>query len=418
MADKARECALHTLRRVWSGGAYSNIELGTALNRYGLFGVDRAFCVALVNTAIERQNCLDFLIEHSSGRAVADIDSELLAVLRLGMAQLFYMKVPDMAACNESAALVKNKSRRGFVNAVMRSACRCRERLTNELSQADGYIKVSLSPQIYSLIKSQYPDVADEIAEAFYGKNALCLRANTLRISATELAARLAESGAEAKVFGKAVLVRAGADKALAAVADGLAIVQGLSSQEAVEALEVQPGQTVVDVCACPGGKTLGAAMNMGGVGKIVAMDLHGGKLSLIEKSALSLGIDIIETREHDGKSPCDGLLGCADRVICDVPCSGIGAIKGRPEIRYKNLDTVDGLIETQRAVLSSAWCYLKEGGRLVYSTCTINKNENEGVVLPFSEKDGVRLLEMKTILPTQENKDGFFIAVLEKALE
>lgn len=416
MADKARECALHTLRRVWSGGAYSNIELGTALNRYGLVGIDRAFCVALVNTAIERQSCLDFLTERSSGRALADIDSELLAVLRLGMAQLFYMKVPDMAACNESTALVKNKSRRGFVNAVMRSACRNRERLTKELSQAEGCVKMSLSPQIYSLIKSQYPDDADGIMEAFFGKNALCLRANTLRISAAELAARLTQSGAEAQAVGKAVLVYGGADKALAAVADGLAIVQGLSSQEAVEALGAQAGQTVVDACACPGGKTLGAAMDMGGIGRIVAMDLHGGKLSLIEKSARSLGIDIIETREHDGKSPYSGLLGCADRVICDVPCSGIGAIKGRPEIRYKSLDTVDRLIETQRAVLSSAWGYLKKGGRLVYSTCTVNKAENEGVVLPFAEREGVRLLEMKTILPTQENKDGFFISVLEKA--
>lgn len=417
MADKARECALHTLRRVWSGGAYSNIELGTALDRYGIVGIDRAFCVALVNTAIERQSCLDFLTERSSGRAIHDIDSELLAVLRLGMAQLFYMKVPDMAACNESAALVKNKSRRGFVNAVMRSACRNRERLTEELSQAEGYIKMSLSPQIYSLIKSQYPDEADEISESFYGKNALCLRANTLRISAHELAARLTQDGAEAEALGKAVLVRSGADKALAAVAEGLAIVQGLSSQEAVEALEARPGQTVVDVCACPGGKALGAAMDMGGIGRITAMDLHGGKLSLIERSALSLGIDIIETREHDGKTPYDGLLGCADRVICDVPCSGIGAIKGRPEIRYKSLDTVEKLVQTQRAILSAAWGYLKEGGRLVYSTCSINKAENEGVVLPFAEKDGVCLLEMKTILPTQENKDGFFISVFEKAL-
>lgn len=416
MADKARECALYVTRRVWEQGAYSNIEIGTAVKKYGLSGVDRAFCVALVNGAIERMYSLDFLISKASGREISAIDKELLAILRLGFLQLFYMKVPDMAACNESVALVKNKGKRGFVNAVMRSACRARKSLTEQLNGADEYIKASLSRDICSLLQRQYAENAADIMASFYNSNALCLRVNTLKTTVAALNAQLKSEGAETEVQGKALLVLNGADKALEAVNSGLAFVQGLSSQEAVEALDAKEGQTVIDVCACPGGKTLGAALDMGGKGRIISMDLHANKLSLIEKSAAVLGVDIIETRAHDGRKPVSGFEELADRVICDVPCSGIGAIKGRPEIRYKSLDTVDKLIETQRAILSVAWGYLKKGGRLVYSTCTINKDENEGVLVPFAEGAMARVVSMRTVLPTENNKDGFFIAVLEKA--
>lgn len=416
MADKARECALYVTRRVWEQGAYSNIEIGTAVKKYGLSGVDRAFCVALVNGAIERMYSLNFLISKASGREISAIDKELLAILRLGFLQLFYMKVPDMAACNESVALVKNKGKRGFVNAVMRSACRARKSLTEQLNGADEHIKASLSKDICSLLQRQYAENAADIMASFYNSNALCLRVNTLKTTVAALNAQLKSEGAETEVQGKALLVLNGADKALEAVNSGLAFVQGLSSQEAVEALDAKEGQTVIDVCACPGGKTLGAALDMGGKGRIISMDIHANKLSLIEKSAAVLGVDIIETRAHDGRKPVSGFEELADRVICDVPCSGIGAIKGRPEIRYKSLDTVDKLIETQRAILSVAWGYLKKGGRLVYSTCTINKDENEGVLVPFAEGAMARVVSMRTVLPTENNKDGFFIAVLEKA--
>ncbi len=417
MGDKARECALHTVRRVCEQGAYSNIEISTAINKYGLTGVDRAFCVALVNGVIERLYGLDYLISTASGREINGIDKELLAVLRLGFLQLFYMNVPDMAACNESVALVKNKSRRGFVNAVMRNACRSKPQLAKALdTKAEGNVRLSLSSDIYSLIMKQYPERAVDIMQSFYDRNALCLRVNNLKTDAETLARELCARGAEVEQKGKALLINNGADIALQAVNEGLAIVQGLSSQEAVAALDAKAGHTVVDVCACPGGKSLGAALDMEAKGRLISMDLHENKLSLIEKSAEKLGIHIVETHSHDGRKPREELNGIADRVICDVPCSGIGAIKGRPEIRYKSLDTVANLIETQKAILANAWGYLKEGGRLVYSTCSINKDENQGVLLPFAEKCGARIVESRTVLPTEANHDGFYIAVLEKA--
>jgi len=417
MGDKARECALHTVRRVCEQGAYSNIEISTAVNKYNLMGVDRSFCVALVNGVIERLYTLDYLISTASGREIKSIDKELLAVLRLGFLQLFYMNVPDMAACNESVALVKNKNRRGFVNAVMRGACRSKAALLESLEKkAAGNVRLSLSPDVYELILKQYPDKAVDIMGAFYDRNALCLRVNNLKISGTALASKLSTEGAEVEQRGKILLVHSGADIAIKAVNEGLAIVQGLSSQAAVEALGAKEGQTVVDVCACPGGKSLGAALDMGGKGRLISMDLHANKLSLIEKSAERLGVQIVETYAHDGRKPKEELVSIADRVICDVPCSGLGAIKGRPEIRYKTLDTVGNLIQTQKAILENAWSYLKEGGRLVYSTCTINKDENEGVLLPFAEKAKANVIETRTVLPTEANHDGFYIAVLEKA--
>lgn len=417
MGDKARECALHIVRRVCEQGAYSNIEITSAVKKFGLTGVDRAFCVALVNGVIERIYPLDYLISSASGRKTEDIDKELLSVLRLGFLQLYYMSVPDMAACNESVALVKNKGRRGFVNAVMRSACRNKAVLMEGLEgNAKPYIKVSLSSDIYQLLEKQYPENALEIAKSFYDRNALCLRVNSLKTTPEELAESLMAKGVDLTVQGKALLIEKGADAALEAVSEGYAFVQGLSSQSAVEALEAREGHTVVDVCACPGGKTLGVALDMGGKGRIISMDLHENKLSLIRKTAQSLGVDIVETRAHDGRRANAELYEIADRVICDVPCSGIGAIKGRPEIRYKNMETVDSLIETQRAILASAWSYLKKGGRLVYSTCTINKDENEGVLMPFVNSSGAALKGMRTVLPTEANYDGFYIAVLEKA--
>lgn len=415
MGDKARRFALGVLRRVWENGAYSNIEINSALKKQGLEGIDKAFGVALVNGCAERLFTLDFLIEKASGRKIEEIDAELQSVLRMGFYQLFYMKVPDMAACSESVALAEGKKRKGFVNAVMRSACRNRQELTSALENSCDSVKYSLSPQICEMIAIQYPTEKDEIMESFFQPNPLVFRTNTLKLSAEELCNRLASQRCDCVTAGNAVAVTEGADKALSAVAEGLCFVQGLSSQYAVSSLEAREGDFVLDVCACPGGKSLGAALDMNNQGTIVSMDIHGNKLTLIEKNASALGVDIINTKVQDGRKLNTELLGVADRIICDVPCSGIGAIKGRPEIRYKALEGNDRLIDTQKAILKNSFAYLKRGGRLVYSTCTINKQENEEVVHPFLEESGARLVGERTVLPTEKWHDGFYVAVLEK---
>ncbi len=413
MTDKARQCAFHALRRVWEQGAYSNIVLVDAMSKYMLEGKDRAFCSALVYGAAERLLTLDFLISTVASRPAEKIQGSVLTALRLGMLQIFFMKVPDMAACSESVALLRDKGEKGFVNGVLRNACRRRTELEKLLETASDSVKYSLSPQICELIYKQYPEQATEIMASFYNQNPLCIRVNPLKTTATELKEKLGAENVEG--LPNALTVRNNSEAGLDAVTEGLAIVQGLSSQTAVALLDAKPNMTVVDCCCCPGGKTLGAAMDMEGKGKILAMDLHANKLSLVRRTAEKLGIGIVELEAHDGRVPKAELCGIADRVICDVPCSGVGAIKGRPEIRYKNMESTAALIATQKAIVSGAYTYLKQGGRMVYSTCTINKEENEGVLHEFVAKSGARLISEQTVLPTRDSFDGFYIALVEK---
>ncbi len=413
MADKARQCAFYALRRVWEQGAYSNIVLADAMQKYALEGKDRAFCSALVYGAAERLLTLDFLITTVASRPAEKIQGNVLTALRLGMQQIFYMKVPDMAACSESVALLRDKGEKGFCNGVLRNACRRREELEGLVENADVSIKYSVSKEICELISKQYEEMAESILAAFHTENPLCLRVNPLKNTVHELQSELGADTVEG--LPTALTVRGNSEAALTAVTDGKAIVQGLSSQTAVKWLDAKPNMTVIDCCACPGGKTLGAAMDMGGTGKIIAMDLHANKLSLIKKTAERLGLDNVELAAHDGRTARAELIGTADRVICDVPCSGIGAIKGRPEIRYKDMSTTAALINTQKAIAENAYSYLKKGGRLVYSTCTVNKKENEAVVKHLTDITDAVLLDEKTVLPTEQGFDGFYMALIEK---
>jgi 16S rRNA (cytosine967-C5)-methyltransferase len=202
------------------------------------------------------------------------------------------------------------------------------------------------------------------------------------------------------------------AKKALKLIESGRFFVQGLASQKAVALLGAESGHTVIDVCACPGGKSLGAAIDMQNAGQIFSFDLHANKLPLIQKSASILGIDIIHTEKHDAKIAKDNLIGTADRVICDVSCSGTGVMGSKPEIKYKSPSDFSGLYATQRAIINSASKYLKVGGVMVYSTCSINKLENELVVSEFiNQNPNFKLIEDKTILPFSDEKEGFYMA-------
>jgi 16S rRNA (cytosine967-C5)-methyltransferase len=198
-------------------------------------------------------------------------------------------------------------------------------------------------------------------------------------------------------------------------VGEGRFYVQGLSSQKAVEILRAKKGDFVVDVCACPGGKTVGAAMDMENEGEIHAFDIHENKLPLIIKNASTLGIDIIYTEKHNSKTVNVKYINKADKVICDAPCSGLGSIGKRPEIRYKSLQDINGLVETQKSILRSSVEYLKKGGELVYSVCSINKNEGENIVKEFIEQqNGYTLAYEETVLP-HGGCDGFYIAKIVK---
>lgn len=409
MADVARTAAFEALKRVEKDSAFSN--LATAKLRE-LSPVDNGFATALVMGVLETRRALDHLICLHAKKLP---EGDLLTLLRLGIYQLFYMdRVPDSAACNETVKLAKRfcgEKRAGFANAVLRSLCREKDAAVASLEEAPPEIRYSFGDGVASLLKGQYPNEWEDILKGFCQKQPLTLRVNTLRTTPQEVAERF---GATAE--GTMVTLWENQAEAVKQISEGNYFVQGHGSQMAVKMLDPKPGHFVVDVCACPGGKSLGAAIAMENRGKVLSMDLHGNKLPLIQKSAKTLGITIIETKQHDGRMAELSLAGMADCVICDVPCSGLGVVGAKPEIRYKDPAEFAGLYTTQREILKAASTYVKDGGCLVYSTCTLNKIENEEVVKNFLATHSEFTLDAEhTWLPVGDGTEGFYAARLLK---
>lgn len=406
MADAARKTAFEAASRV-IGGAYSNLLSFDKLEKR----IDRAFAESIFLTTLERRITLTHIAEKYIKK---ETKSELLTLILTGLCQIFYMtKVPDSAACDETTEIARevfgyDASR--FVNAVLRSACRDREIIEKEIENGEEYIKYSVGKELFALIREQYPDNYKEIFEAFFGKSRCFLRVNTLKAKAEEVAKTVGGS-----VVNEKTVVCDAAD-AVNHLGSSWFYIQGYGSQEASSALGAKKGETVIDVCACPGGKSLSAAINMVNEGKIYSFDIHENKLSLIEKSAKKLGISIITAEKHDGKSAKSELIGKADRVICDVPCSGTGEIGSKPEIRNKKPEDFERLYETQRAIAVSSAKYLKIGGTMVYSTCSINKKENEEAVKVLLSSDETLVsVEERTILPSFEIPEGFYYNVIKR---
>ena len=203
---------------------------------------------------------------------------------------------------------------------------------------------------------------------------------------------------------------------ALPGFSDGHFFVQDEASQLCVEALDAKAGMSVIDVCACPGSKSFGAAADMENRGHLVCCDLHKNKLSLVESGAARLGISIIETEARDARDPNPAWAGAFDRVLCDVPCSGFGVFAKKPELRYKDPAKSAALPDIQLAILENASTYLKAGGILVYSTCTLLPTENEENVNRFLQSHpAFSLLRERTLTPDVDGTDGFYFAVLQK---
>jgi len=412
--DSPRQAAFEILQKITVSKAYSNIEM-VNLERYE--GQDRRFVQALVFGVLERQLLLDYILKQYIQKK-ADTDTTLL--LRLGLQQMLFMDVPASAACNETVNIAKktlDKGRAGFINAVLRNIARNEESVKEAVSGAPEYIRYSVSESIYDLLKSQYADEAERILSSFYDKKALYLRVNTEKTSAKKLAADLnaLDCFAEA-VSEKTVRVKKGGGAVINGLKKGEYFIQGFGSQYAVSLLDARGRANGHRICACPGGKSFGAALDMRNKGSVISLDIHANKLPLIEKQARSLGIDIIQTRQHDSRESLKEYVGAADRVICDAPCSGLGVIASKPEIRYKDAKEFAGLYETQKRILSASAEYLKKGGILVYSTCTLNKLENEEIVKAFlAANGGYRLVEEKTFLPYAEAGEGFYAAKIIK---
>ena len=406
----ARCAALRTLCRMQASGGYSNLTLDAVLRRDDIPDPrDRALLTTLVMGVVQRQTTLDYYIDRliTPGTRLED---EVRVILRLGLYQLMYLdRIPAHAAVSETVDLAPRRAA-GLVNAVLRAYLRRGAEIALPDPARDGVaawlaVKYSFPAVLCERLLCDY-DAArlDAMLSAMSREPELTLRVNTLRCSREDYLGRLREAlrgggeagtgraagtGGEAVMGGNArptplsdagILLPSTTVPALPGFEEGDFIVQDEASQLCVAALDARPGMRVLDICSAPGSKSFGAAMYMKNEGRITCFDLHASKLSLIERGAARLGIGIIDTAAADGRVFIPELEGAADRVLCDAPCSGYGVMAKKPEIRHKNPADASGLPDIQLAILENSSRYVREGGVLVYSTCTVLRAENEGV--------------------------------------
>ncbi len=422
----ARQVAMSVLLKGEKTNQYSNIAIDHALSESGLSPSDKALVSAIVYGVTERRITLDYYISRLSSRPLAQIDKEALCAIRIGLYQLVYMdKIPPHAAVNETVSLCRRNCS-GFVNAILRAYMRLSSPI--EFPNADDapaqYLSVAYSvclPLAEKFISVFGAERAEKILSATFDTPKTTLRVNTLKTTRNELICRI--EGAIPSELSPTGLKVNGSVRELYGFRDGLFFVQDEASQICVGALGAESGETVIDACACPGSKSFGAAIDMKNTGKLFSFDLHKSKLSLITSGAARLGIDIIKTDLCDGRSFLPQFESTADRVLCDVPCSGFGVIAKKPELRYKNPAESDALPDIQLAILSNCSRYVKAGGTLVYSTCTVFPEENEENVKRFLSSHpefspqgfsfgGIDCPSgMLSLYPDIHHTDGFFVA-------
>lgn len=401
----ARNLALDVLIKIDKDDSYSNLAIAGALKGVNLSNADKAFFTALVYGTVERKITLDYNLSIYLNRPLKKLNPVVLNAMRMGAYQVLFMeKVPDMAAINETVILVKKRASyaSGVTNAVLRKISLNGLVLPDE--DDDNYLSVKYScPRWLSDMwtKSYGYENAVGIMEHSLGPQKTYIRVNTLKNNAVENpCVELKMNGAvdESEEYKK-----------------GLFHVEDRSSQMCCEALGAKPGETVFDMCAAPGGKSFTIAEMMNNEGIIKSFDLHQHRVELIKSGANRLGITIIEAEVSDAEK-YNSEIGMADRVLCDVPCSGLGIVGRKPEIRYKTATIIDYLPSLQYNIMVNSSKYLKNGGTLVYSTCALNPKENEEVVSKFlNEHSDFEILTMKTVMPHVYDCDGFFYAVLKK---
>ena len=438
-----RNTALNVLMKIEQDNAYSNIALNNAIRENKLSGVDSSFVSALVYGVLERKITLDYIIKQYSKIPLRKIELKTKMILRLGILQLLFMdKIPESAAVNESVNLAKKhklQKSSGFINGILRSITRSEEKykLPDKSDKVLYYsVKYSAPQELVKLWINSYGELnTEQLLKSLGGRPKICARVNTLKNDKNSLIAELAKENVKAEEIpfleNAVSLTETGSIERLSAYKSGKLHIQDASSQLCVDFLSPKPREVLLDICSAPGGKSFTAAQYMCDRGKIFACDLYDHKLKLTSDGAKRLGIHSIVTLKRDGASS-DVSLPLADKILCDVPCSGLGILSRKPEIRYKdNLITAD-LPELQYKILCQSAQYLANGGRLVYSTCTLNPAENNKNARRFLEEHpdfyGVKLslppqinraidendYEI-TLMPHTSGTDGFYIAVFGK---
>ena len=430
----ARLVAFEILLKTEKEKSFSNIVVDTALKDSSLEARDKAFVSRLVYGCIERKITLDFQIESHLSGSIKTIKTPVLIVLRMGAYQILFMdKVPDFSAVNECVKLSHNigvNYASGLINAVLRKISSYGIIFPDENDSRHLSVRYSCPLNLISMWKKAYGEEnTKKLLEASLETPETVIRVNTLLTTPEKLIHILFDEGiiAEKTYIENALVInKTGAEiDLLPSFKKGLFHVQDIASQLCVKALGVKENEMIIDACSAPGGKAFTIAEEMKNTGRIFAFDLYPSRTELIDKGAERLKIENIETCVCDSTKYYPSVQK-ADRVLCDVVCSGLGVIRRKPEIKYKELDSFKELPEIQYTILKNASCYVKTGGRLVYSTCTLNKRENERVCDRFLEENSsfrcIQPLDIPhfgdmyyTLMPHINGSDGFFIAVFER---
>lgn len=431
----AREAALRTLIACEKQDAWADGFLKKTLKDAALDTRDAALATRLTFGVIQNRMLLDWYIDRF---AKGKLDLTVRSALRLGAYQmLFLSRIPVSAAVNESVKLTrkfcKNPGAAGLVNAVLRNIERGRQKLT---PPEDLSIRFS-HPQwlVDTFIERLGQEGAAALLACHNGEAPTVAQVNTCRATVRKVQERLTDAGVDAQMHpwleGCLTLRGTGDLERLEVFQDGEVYIQDAAARMAVQAASPQPGMRVLDVCAAPGGKSFAAAIAMGDRGEIISCDIHPHKQALIENGARRLGLSAIHAVTQNGKERVAEWECGFDLVIADVPCSGLGIIRKKPDIRYKDPMLLAGLPEVQGAILENACAYVKPGGVLLYSTCTLLERENEDVVRRFAGMHKEFTLEKFelpgpvgrteegyiTLWPHIHGTDGFFIAKLRRGI-
>ncbi|MCL2361922.1 MAG: 16S rRNA (cytosine(967)-C(5))-methyltransferase RsmB [Defluviitaleaceae bacterium] len=425
-----RGYAVDILSDILENGAYANIALRRFLGESDLDSRDRAFVTELVNETLRNLLSIDYVINHFSKITVDKMKPYIRNLLRISLCQLRHIeKTPDSAAVNEAVILAKKNGYAGlsgFVNGVLRAVARQPE----IPSLDDFYMRYSYPKWLAgSLAKWLGPDETRFFCENSHMVPPVTVFPNTIKTTQAGLVERLQSEGVESTPLGDdfIVLRKSGDITNLQAYQDGLFFVMDPGALWAIKAMDLKSGFTVMDLCAAPGGKSFATACYMGNTGRIMAFDLHPHRTTLINQARKNMGLTCIHPETRDALEYDQNLHSIADVVLLDAPCTGFGTIRKRPEIKYnRNFEDITALAEKQRQLLSVAAKYVKLGGVLVYSTCTVAREENIDNVRWFLQNhpfimrrqnpptDMGHLYEEDClqILPGPTN-DGFFIAAM-----
>lgn len=406
-------------------GQYSHLVLRDVLDKYQyLSKQERAFLTRLTEGTVERMLTLDYVIDQFSKTKVKKMKPLIRELMRLSVYQIMYMDgVPDSAVCNEAVKLARKRGfsgLSGFVNGVLRSVARGWKNVTFQ----NESVRYSVPEWIIDGWNADYGrDVTEKMLEAFMQPAKITVRTNTQKCTPQELKDRLSQEGVTVEAIEgiSYAFALSGFDylAGLGSFQDGWFYVQDISSMTVAHAADPKKGDYIIDVCAAPGGKSSHLAELLDGSGMVEARDLTEYKVGLIEENILRHDLHNMKAVQQDATLFDETSVEKADILICDLPCSGLGVIGRKSDIRYKmTAEKAHDLAVLQQEMLDTVWKYVKRGGKLIYSTCTIHKEENEDNVAAFLQKHPqFTLVEQRQIFP-MEGSDGFFVAKMIRSTD